>query len=377
MTHGKFRDPKHRIFIPYSLKRTNSNTFQTLLKENNQMLSDSYVMKIQGIPQAGIQQIKKTILDLAGVQFVVPTTKTQSHGEWRILIKASKFHGVNGYIRQHWESWCRDIPEECYAEVPTSFPIPAITSKNTRESGNADDASAETYGSLLSAASTLTLGTLDGSDILDHCPLDESRPTYAQVLHSTTQLQSPASTITQSVHRTTASSSNSNLEIPSGILNKWEEENRQLHQRIHDQEARLQALDKAKTELDGRLAKILEEVQNKECRAKELEVTIANLLTIVSDRDQQMAERDQQIDIRNRQFDSLMARLEIQQNTHPNATTTKEHLHRQTKESPNMIARSNKRHHTLQTYHHEDNIVTEYFDSEMQDTPNEASTTQK
>jgi hypothetical protein len=58
LTHGKFRDPEHRIFIPYSLKRENSSTFQKMLKENNQMLSDSYVLKFQGIPKAGIADIE-------------------------------------------------------------------------------------------------------------------------------------------------------------------------------------------------------------------------------------------------------------------------------------------------------------------------------
>ncbi len=37
MTHGKFREPNNRIFIPYLLKRTNASTFTSLIKENNQV----------------------------------------------------------------------------------------------------------------------------------------------------------------------------------------------------------------------------------------------------------------------------------------------------------------------------------------------------
>jgi len=376
MTHGKFRDPKHRIFVPYSLKRTNPNTFQTLLKENNQMLGDSYVMKIQGIPRAGIQHIEQKIRELTGVRFVVPTSKTTSHGEWRILVKASKFQGVNGHIRQHWESWSRAIPSECYFEVPDSFPIPSITSKNFREIGKSDDVSEESYGTLLSTASTLTVETFDGTDNYNCCPLDETLPTYAQVLHNNQLLQSPASTITQSIHRTQAGSTTTPGQNGTNP-NRWEEENKQLQQTINDQEARIRALDLANRAMDSRLEKIREEVQNKECRTKELEETIAKLLTIVHDRDQQMAERDQQFEIRNRQFDMLMSRLEHQHSTRPPYQETQDYPRGAGNNPIEIDTRSNKRHHTLQTTNNEQNLVTEYYDADMHDITDEIRPTQK
>ena len=375
MTHGQFRDPKHRIFVPYSLKRTNPTTFQTLLKENNQMLGDSYVMKIQGIPRAGIQQIEKKIRELTGVRFVVPTSKTTSHGEWRILIKSSKFQGVNGHIRQHWDSWSRALPRERYNEVPDSFPIPSITSKNFREIGKSDDLSEESYGTLLSTASTLTVETLDGTDDYNYCPLDGTLPTYAQVLHNN-QLQSPASTITPSIHRTQAGSTTTPGQNGSNS-NRWEEENKQLQQTINDQEARIRALDLANRDMDSRLEKILEEVQNKECRTKELEETIAKLLTIVHDRDQQMAERDQQFELRNRQFDMLMSRLEHQHSTCQPNQRTQDYPSGAGNNAIEAVARSNKRHHTLQTTNNEQTLVTEYYDADMHDITDEIRPAQK
>jgi len=340
LTHGKFRESNHRVFIPYSLKRTNEKTFTALLKENNQMLSDSYVMKFQGIPKDGMPYLEPKLKDVPGVRFVVPTSKMQSHGEWRILIKASKFHGVNGYIRQHWDEWCRDIPQECYDDVPMEFPAPTITSRNTKYVGAQDDDSAESYGTLLSAASTLTVETAEGIEDLDSCPLDATMPTYAQVLVTNNLTPSPASTITQSIQLPNPISALQNGTNESS-LNTWEEENRHLHQKIIEQEQRIQALDKAKTELDERVEKILEEVQTKECRTKELEDAIARLLTIVSDRDQQMAERDHQFEIRNRQFDALMERLELNV-TNPSDIATGSR-------APETPARSNKRQNTHQT----------------------------
>jgi len=340
------------------------------------MLCDSYVMKVQGIPRAGMKTIEHNILNLAGVRFVVPTPKTESHGEWRILIKSSKFHGVNSHIRQHWESWCRTIPEESFVGIKESFPIPAITSKNLKTLRQNDDTSEESYGTLLSTASTLTADTLEGNGTFDYCPLNASMPTYAQVLHSNTPLQSPTSTITHSVHRPQAVNT-TKPGSESEDHSKWEEENRQLHQRLREQEARLHALDIAKSELDKRLEKVLEEVQNKECRTKELEETIANLLTVVSDRDQQMAERDQQFELRNRQFDTLMARLEVQHNILQNSAGIDEHSQRMANGTSRALIRSNKRQHTLQTQACDNTLVTEYYDSDMHDTTEEARPIQK
>ena len=304
LTHGKFREPNHRIFVPYSLKRTSMSTFVSLIKENNQMLGDSYVMKFQGIPVSAIQLLESKITTQPGVRYVVPTSRTKTHGEWRILIKASKFSGVNGTIRTFWNEWCHSIPPEYFSDLPDSFPAPAITSRNVKSVDNDEEESAGSYGTLLSTASTLTVETTDEDDKFDTCPLDVNIPSYAQVLISNNQhSSSPASTITPSVNLPTVPG---RADQPKESHPIWEEENRLLQKRLCEQEERLQELDAAKSTLNQRLEQILEEVQNKECRTKELENTIAQLLSVVADRDKQMAERDEQIDRRNRQFNEMM-----------------------------------------------------------------------
>ena len=351
LTHGKFRDPQNRIFIPYSLKRSNQSTFLSMIKENNQMLSDSYVMKFHGIPATGIQEIKRQILDISGVRHVVPTSKTKSHGEWRILIKSSKFPSVNGQIRRQWDDWCKMIPTQSQANLPDSFPAPTITSKNVKYISDQDDNSAESYGTLLSTASTLTMETMDDNNNFDTCPLDTNLPSYAQVLTGNQHAPSPESTITQSVHQQPVpTSTDYNTEYGQvGYNLKWEEENHQLQQRLREQETKLQELGQAKLELDQRLEKIFEEVHNKECRTTELENTIANLLNVVSDRDRQMEERDQQFELRNRQFDALMARLTIEYPKNPSEMMVPEQTNKIVPSLPDTPARSNKRQNTLPT----------------------------
>lgn len=353
MTHDKFREPNNKIFVPYSLKRSNANTFISLIKENNQMLSDSYVMKVQGIQKRDIDYIKPHILKVPGVRFMVPTAKVATHGEWRILIKSSKFHGVNRYIRQKWDEWCKDIPQDSAEKLPTSFPAAEITSRNVRSNDSQDDNSEDSYGTLLTTESMFTMGTLTDTDLYDECPLDDYIPTYAEATSSgTASFSSPTSTITASIYpvRELDGPKNHTQEPTSNHESNLSNENHELQCRLREQEARIQDLDNAKTMLDNRLQQILEEVQNKECRAKELEDRIANLLDVVADRDKQMMERDQQFERRNQQFDALMARLEIQ-HTHssPSPRNHSEHENNDALQMPVTPARSNKRQNTLPT----------------------------
>lgn len=234
---------------------------------------------------------------------------------------------------------------------------------------NQDDESADSYGTLLSAASTITMETMDESTKFDTCPLDQetSFPSYAQVLTGPPLVSSPASTITQSIQQQTniGQGYDSGFGYGHGYNTRWEEENRQLQQRLSDQDARLKELDQAKLDLDQRLEKILEEVHNKECRTKELENTIANLLSVVSDRDQQMAERDQQFELRNRQFDSLMARLAIEYPSDASTTPSAHQQHGELLNMPETPARSNKRQNTLHTPNRGDTRMDQDNDDTM------------
>lgn len=352
MTHDKFREPANRVFVPYSLKRTNANTFTTLIKENNQLLSDSYVMKLHGLPMAAMEHIKREILQVSGVRFLVPTSKLDTHGEWRVLIKSSKFQGVNRIVRQNWEDWCKSIPQEMYENVGDTFPAPEITSKNVRSNDSQDDNSDDSYGTLLTTETMFTMGTLNDTDEYEACPLDDFVPSYAQAASGTPINPSPTSTITGSLpparEYTTAQ---------QYYENNWSEGDYHLHQKICKQEARIIELDKAKTLLDKRLEQILEEVQTKECRAKELENTVARLLEVVADRDQQMAERDQQFEKRNQQFDILMAKLSMHHTTESRPqdvnqqqlSTVHEVPNQNLRDNPSTPARSNKRQNTLAT----------------------------
>ena len=126
----------------------------------------------------------------------------------------------------------------------------------------------------------------------------------------------------------------------------WDKENRQLHIRLREQETWLLELDKAKISLDQCIEKILEEVQNRECRAKELEDKIATLLNVVTDRDQQLAKRENQFETRNQQFNALMSFLSMQQPSEQSDTETHNQL---TRQLPHTPAKSNKCQNTLPT----------------------------
>lgn len=344
LTHDQFREPTNKIFIPYSLKRTNTSTFISMIKENNQMLSDSYVMKFHGIPPTSIGNLESKILGVPGVRYVVPTSKTFSHGEWRILIKASKFASVNGIIRQNWKDWCTMVSDSV-SDLPDSYPAPAITSKNARYTADSDKASEDSYGTLLSTASTLTVETMtDDDDRFDTCPLDETMPSYAQVLTGISVGPPATSAITPSMEQTPY---HHQINSTNSKGNNWTDETRNLLQeRLTQQDAFIQELHQAKAELAQRIENISEEVQNKECRTKELENAIATLLTIVADREKQMAEKDQQFELRNRQFDALMAKLELQSQLQMEERPSITPLIAQ---GPATPARSNKRQNTLPT----------------------------
>lgn len=309
LTSGAFRDPKNRLFVPYSMKRTNTLAFTKLVQENNQLISDSYVLKLEGIDRNNIHEITSKITSLSGVRFLIPTPETDTKGEWRVLIKSSKFYGVDGYIRQHWDEWCVDITS------PLEFPPPAVTSRPTKSHKVQDDVSDDSYGTLLSTTSTLTGGSdHDTSDQFSSFPLDNPTPSYAEMLTNNIRIASPTSTITGSAAASKPPAIHTNHH-GYGLPNDWQSENQRLRQEMKAQSDILQHIQQTKIELEQQFQFLTENIQSKECRTKELEDRIAQLLTIVSDRDQQMAERDMQIELRNQQFDMIMEKLNIQMET--------------------------------------------------------------
>ena len=153
LTTGEFRKETNRFFLPYEYKRTKQEAFKKMLRGQNRMLAETYVIKVQGIKKDKKDIIAKHMRKEFNNHYLdmVPTKNNASSGEWRILVKEDMFYAMDSHLRLVWE----ELTVECDASnlsEENAFPPPEITSNpGVRE----DDRQESSYGSILTTGTGL------------------------------------------------------------------------------------------------------------------------------------------------------------------------------------------------------------------------------
>ena len=88
---------------------------------------------------------------------MVPSKRIEEKGEWKILTDHTKCNYVHRQLTETWDDLMSTAPDQLLQETPIHFPAPMISSKRARD--YQDDDSADSYGSLLTTGTEVSVIT--------------------------------------------------------------------------------------------------------------------------------------------------------------------------------------------------------------------------
>ena len=170
-----------------------------------------------------------------------------------ILVDQTKCSFIHRQLSKTWTTITAKIPIEMLNNAPSSFSVPAISSKRAREyqDGDSDD---DSYGSLLSTGTTVSVMTTD-DPLLNELPEEFRHPTYASAAASSMR-----------------SGTETQYSSPTASTNmEWQREKQLLEQQIREQASQIE--------------RIQVELQTKISRSKDLEDQLAQAIELAHTRD--------------------------------------------------------------------------------------------
>jgi hypothetical protein len=190
---------KEPLFMPYSMKRKFPQAVAKAILQQNQLMSDTFVVVITGISRDAMTSLKPTIMELPGTIAVSDTHKTDTSGRWYILVHEKSFRAVRKTISKSILSWFRALPSILREPVPPGFTEPQVHKKYF----DTDDDSSSGQASYMSTCAQ-SYGSLDDDDIdvqYSSPPNEGSSMSYAAaVKRKTTPKASHSSDDTATTH---------------------------------------------------------------------------------------------------------------------------------------------------------------------------------
>jgi len=193
LTSGPFRQTM--IFVPYAFKKRQPEAFLQAIMNQNKELADTWIVKLQGLTDIILEEIRPIIMSQPGVKAIVPTHNGQDKGQWKILVSQKKFAAFRRWLGTQWNTITKNLTEETLASIPETHPPMIITSADTGDNDD-DSTGEESYATAFTnAMSVITTDTFTGS-VQDSNTKDNNRnpapPSFAEVLRN----PSPISTVT-------------------------------------------------------------------------------------------------------------------------------------------------------------------------------------
>jgi hypothetical protein len=154
---------KKRLVIPYRFKRGDKKEQQVFYQAigiQDACLANTYVIKVTGINEEMMGYLRPHSQETP-ITNIVPTHRTSTEGEWRLLVHQKEFNTTILHLRKSWNDLLTRIPEEA---KPSGFnTVPTIESRDTYEDD--DSESGESYATALTGMfSTMSNITLDDGD---------------------------------------------------------------------------------------------------------------------------------------------------------------------------------------------------------------------
>ena len=176
-THGPFRMEPNQIFVPFRYKNKNPDLFTKCIRQQNEVYHKTWIIKLEGFTTEMMRTILPELSKVNGVMHVVPSRRLHKIGEWKMLVDQTKCSYIHRQLSQVWTTIINHIPSELMKAAPPSFSVPTISSKRAREYQDTDS-DEDSYGSLLSTGTTVSVMTTDDAS-LNEMPEEYRHPSYA------------------------------------------------------------------------------------------------------------------------------------------------------------------------------------------------------
>ena len=283
MTNGPFREAPNQIFVPFRYKKTKPTTFLHCIRQQNEVYHKTWIIKLEGITHEAMQYIEQDLLNITGIWHVVPTKRTQTIGEWKVLTDHAKCAYIHKQLSTLWDKIISNIPSEVLAESPEQFSIPMISSKRARDYQD-DDSDDDSYGSLLTTGTEVSAMTAE-DNAYNELPSEYTYPTYAAA----------AMASNDSISDTGVSSPT------TSTYPEWQKEKQDLEEKIRNHALQIE--------------KLQADLQTRISRSQDLEEQLAQAIDLAHTRD---ARHEEMLE----KFEQLM---NMQQNKLRNASHTLEY----------------------------------------------------
>jgi hypothetical protein len=245
-------DHRGGTYFPFYWKKKKPEVFDKAVRTTNRCLRNLYVVKISGVSKEIMREkAEKALSTIDRVYDIIPTSKIDTDGEWKILVNVEEKNKGNNQSKGEIHSLIHDDIVSHIAKWPPSWAkmqvIPSVTSKR----GNMDNDS-DSEGTIASNASILTSaiddlwGDNEENDSAYNVPEDYGQLRYADAVKR--NMQAPTNATHMSPPATnTSEATNDTSEIKKmmhmmlELMQDFKEiknENAALKQRLFDIESR-------------------------------------------------------------------------------------------------------------------------------------------
>ena len=94
--------------------------FRQSIQAQNKYLANTWVVKIEGFTHQALDECKAALISGPGAQEIIPTKKTNTHGEWKILVEKDNLTFYYDWLRENLDdiidTFTRHIP------IPDNLP---------------------------------------------------------------------------------------------------------------------------------------------------------------------------------------------------------------------------------------------------------------
>lgn len=167
-----------RKFLIAKLRFTHPASYANALRLQTQHLSSTYVIPIVNITPDILFYLKPHIDIIAGVNAIVPTKSTNSHGWYHILVRKDHFKKVKQHLQDNLDTLYNEVPMDA-RKTPTSFT--GLPQLNTRS----DDSTGGNSFLSLSAQSFASLELSSVDDNFHYPPPTSSAYSWADITSNT------------------------------------------------------------------------------------------------------------------------------------------------------------------------------------------------
>ena len=273
---GLFR--KTTSFVPYSFKKTMPEAFRQAIQAQNKYLANTWVVKIEGFTHQALDECKVALISGPGAQEIIPTKKTNTHGEWKILVEKDNLSFYYDWLRENLEdiinTFARHIP------IPDNLPPYKI---NSRQPMHYQDASEDgSYGTMFST--TMSLNTTGSNKAYNHYEQEPAKQTGID-----------DSTPTNISYATAASTGTTNLSDITSEKGTDGIKRSQSSSKETETAKKLQTIEETITaklqDLDIRHQEVWEKIQSDNERLKQENSTLQEQLSMLTTLVQKLVER--------------------------------------------------------------------------------------